>query len=56
MKDKKVEIEQIDKKTALAAARIIKDYCRQQDCKTVYSVTAILSDEGRAVPAYWEIK
>lgn len=40
-------MKQIDKKTALAAAQIIKDYCRQQDCK--YCIFGNLSNERRRV-------
>lgn len=48
---------QIDKKIALAAAQIIKDYCRQQDCKyCIFGDLKFCRMKEGGCPAYWEIK
>ena len=47
---------QIDKKIALAAAQIIKDYCRQQDCKyCIFGNLKFCRMKEGGCPAYWEI-
>lgn len=50
-------MQEIDKKTALAAARIIKDYCRKQDCKScIFGDLQFCRMKEGGCPAYWEIK
>ena len=50
-------MQEIDKKTALAAAQIIKDYCCQRACREcVFGEIQFCQIKGGQCPACWQIR